>query len=68
MADEPKPPANPEAEERTKQVTAVCWTVGVVAFFALGGLASSPTWPVSIGVLGVSAMVVFVTRLVLNRN
>ena len=58
----------PLETERTKQVTVAGWTAGLSAFFALGALASSPTWPVAMGVAAVSAMVAVVCFSILNRK
>jgi hypothetical protein len=56
----PVPYAQPDVDrdtERMKQVTVAGWTTGLSAFFALGALATSPSWPVAFGVAAVSAMV-----------
>jgi hypothetical protein len=36
--------------ERTKQVTVAGYTAGVSAFFGVGAVAVSPTWPTAFGV------------------
>jgi dihydrodipicolinate synthase/N-acetylneuraminate lyase len=54
-------------EERTKQVIAAGWTAGLSAFFALGALAASPTWPVAAGVTAVVAMVAVVCYFILKK-
>ena len=53
--------------ERTKQVTVAGYTAGVSAFFALCAIASSPSWPVAVGVSAVAAMVAIVCFFILKR-
>jgi len=71
--DETTPPKstsdvkNPGDAERTKQVTVVGWTAGLSAFFAVGALASSPTWPVAIGIAAIAAMVAVICMAILKR-
>ena len=60
-------PNSSSDSERTKQVTVAGWTAGVSAFFAVGAVAATPTWPVAIGVSSVSAMVAVVCYFILKR-
>lgn len=53
--------------ERTKQVTVAGWTAGMTAFFAVGAVTASPSWPAAIGVAAVSAMVAVVCYFILKR-
>ncbi len=53
--------------ERTKQVTVAGWTAGLSAFFAVGAMAASPTWPTAIGIAAVSAMVAVACYFILRR-
>ena len=59
-------PIQPGDSERTKQVTVAGWTAGLSAFFALGALTTSPTWPTAFGALAVSAMVAAVCYFILK--
>lgn len=52
--------------ERTKQVTVAGWTAGLSAFFALGALTTSPTWPTAFGVMAVVGMVATVCYFILK--
>lgn len=61
-------PAQSEHVERTKQVTVAGWTAGMTAFFAVGVVAASPTWPAAIGVAAVAAMVAVVCYFILKRG
>ena len=62
-----QPPEVELARERTKQVVAVGWTVGIAAFLAVGALATNPTWPVAVGIAAVAAMVAFVCHNAIRR-
>lgn len=55
------------ASERSTAVTVAGWTAGVTACVALGALASSPTWPMAIGVVAVTAMVAVVCCVILTK-
>ncbi len=67
----PSPVVTPDVElarERTKQASIVGWTGGLTAFFAVGALATNPTWPVAIGVAALAAMVAFICCGILKRQ
>jgi hypothetical protein len=59
---------NNDDAERTKQVTVAGYTAGVSAFFALGCLGVSSSWPTAFGVAAVSAMVAVTCYFILKRN
>jgi dipeptide/tripeptide permease len=64
-------PTQPDVEiarERTKQASIAGWTGGLSAFFAVGALATNPTWPVAVGVAAVAAMVAFICYGILKRQ
>lgn len=67
----PLPVTTPEvllARERTKQASIAGWTGGITAFFAVGALASTPTWPVAMGVAALAAMVAWICSAILRRS
>lgn len=67
---ETSPVTQPEVElarERTKQASIVGWTGGLSVFFAVGALATNPTWPVAIGITALAAMVTFICYGILKR-
>ena len=73
MNDTTQPSAGDEdaknaESERTKQVTVAGWTAGVSAFFALGTLSVSPTWPMAVGVAVVAAMVAAACYFILKKG
>ena len=66
MSENPQPPS--ADAERTKQVTVVGWTAGLSAFFAVGALASNPSWPMAFGVVAIAAMVATACYFMLRKN
>lgn len=53
--------------ERTKRVTSLLWTTGLVGFFGFGSLSAHPSWPLAAAVAAVSALIGTVAFLVLGR-
>jgi hypothetical protein len=51
------PPDVIRAETSRKAAKEAASAVTLTAFFAIGGLAFYPSWPLAVGVVGVSAMV-----------
>jgi hypothetical protein len=54
--------------ERTEQLKVAGWTAGVSALAALGTLSASPTWPTTIGVTAVAAMVAVACYFILRKG
>jgi predicted lipid-binding transport protein (Tim44 family) len=62
------PPDVEIAREHTRQASIVGWTGGLSAFFSVGALATSPTWPVAVGVAALAGMVAVICQGILKRR
>ena len=63
------PPAEVvRAETSRKAAKEAASAVTLTAFFGIGGLAFFPSWPLAVGVVGVSAMVAVACYFMLSEN